>query len=136
MDIMSIADLVHVHQVECALLLNAGVQLKERDREENMEEQYAALATLRLVLSVFVMGKNLLDLRIYLILIPKDRQLSQLIANLANLIPRCLLATEGEGATAVLVRGQMAVGKLVIGQEGGSASKMMTKVNILELDGM
>ena len=46
---MSIADLVHVHQVECALLLNAGVQLKERDREENMEEQYAALATLRLI---------------------------------------------------------------------------------------
>ena len=56
---MSIIDLVHVHQVECALLLNAGVQLKERDREENMEEQYAALATLRLVLSVFVMKKNL-----------------------------------------------------------------------------
>ena len=33
--------------MECALLLNAGVQLKARDREENMEEQYAALATLR-----------------------------------------------------------------------------------------
>ena len=28
-------------------MLNAGVQLKARDREENMEEQYAALATLR-----------------------------------------------------------------------------------------
>ena len=36
-----------IFQVECALLLNAGVQLKARDREENMEEQYAALATLR-----------------------------------------------------------------------------------------
>ena len=55
---LSSADLVHVHQVECALLLNAGVQLKERDREENMEEQYAALATLRLALSVFVMRKK------------------------------------------------------------------------------
>ena len=55
---MSSADFVNVHQVECALLLNAGVQLKERDREENMEEQYAALATLRLALSVFVMRKK------------------------------------------------------------------------------
>ena len=55
---LSIADLVYVHQVECALLLNAGVQLKERDREENMEEQYAALATLRFVHSVFVMRKK------------------------------------------------------------------------------
>ena len=63
MDIMSIADLVHVHQVECALLLNAGVQLKERDREENMEEQYAALATLRLVFSVFVSGKKVINKR-------------------------------------------------------------------------
>ena len=67
MDIMSIADLVHVHQVECALLLNAGVQLKERDREENMEEQYAALATLRLVLSVFVMRKKILNTKIFFI---------------------------------------------------------------------
>ena len=58
---MSIAYLVYVHQVECALLLNAGVQLKERDREENMEEQYAALATLRLVLSVFVMRRKIFD---------------------------------------------------------------------------
>ena len=40
-------DLIVCHQVECALMLNAGVQLKARDREENMEEQYAALATLR-----------------------------------------------------------------------------------------
>ena len=39
--------LIVFHQVECALMLNAGVQLKARDREENMEEQYAALATLR-----------------------------------------------------------------------------------------
>ena len=39
--------LIVCHQVECALMLNAGVQLKARDREENMEEQYAALATLR-----------------------------------------------------------------------------------------
>jgi len=75
------------HQVECALLLNAGVQLKARDREENMEEQYAALATLR-----------------------------------------CLLASEGEGGAAVLVRSEMAGGKLVIGQEGGSASTIMEKV--------
>ena len=60
---MSIADHVYVHQVECALLLNAGVQLKERDREENMEEQYAALATLRLVFSVFVFGKKVINKR-------------------------------------------------------------------------
>ena len=38
---LSIADHVYVHQVECALLLNAGVQLKERDREENMCSQLA-----------------------------------------------------------------------------------------------
>jgi len=75
------------HQVECALMLNAGVQLKARDREENMEEQYAALATLR-----------------------------------------CLLASEGEGGAAVLVRNEMASGKLVVGQEGGSASRIMEKV--------
>ena len=64
---MSIADHVYIHQVECALLLNAGVQLKERDREENMEEQYAALATLRLVFSVFVMRKKILNTKIFFI---------------------------------------------------------------------
>ena len=55
---MSSADHVYVHQVECTLLLNAGVQLKERDREENMEEQYAALATLRLVLVYLYLVKK------------------------------------------------------------------------------
>ena len=63
--LLLISDHVHVDQVECALLLNAGVQLKERDREENMEEQYAALATLRLVFSVFVMRKKILNTKIF-----------------------------------------------------------------------
>ena len=71
-----------------------------------------------------------MNTKIIFIQLQKDMQWCQLII---NLIPRCLLATEGEGATAVLVRGQMAVGKLVIGQEGGSASKMMTKVNIFKV---
>ena len=43
-------------------------------------------------------------------------------------ILRCLLASEGEGGAAVLVRSEMAGGKLVIGQEGGSASMIMEKV--------
>ena len=46
-------------------------------------------------------------------------------------ILRCLLASEGEGGAAVLVRNEMANGKLVIGQEGGSASMIMEKVLLL-----
>lgn len=41
---------------------------------------------------------------------------------------RCLLASEGEGGAAVLVRSQIGNGKLVIGQEGGAASRIMEKV--------
>ena len=41
---------------------------------------------------------------------------------------RCLLASEGEGGAAVLVRSQIGCGKLVVGQEGGSASRIMEKV--------
>ena len=82
-------------------MLNAGVQLKARDREENMEEQYAALATLRC------------------------KKFSH--ETLATKT-RCLLASEGEGGAAVLVRNEMASGKLVVGQEGGSASRIMEKV--------
>ena len=35
--------------MECALLLNCGIHLTPADRSQNMEEQYAALATLRWV---------------------------------------------------------------------------------------